>query len=52
MELEKAVNNIAIDVEFARVVLQGDLVAEIIPTTVEVCTNAEIGLDEIGAEDL
>ncbi len=52
MRLEEAENDIAGDVEFARIALGlGGLVKETIPTTVEVCTDAAIGLDDIGAED-
>ena len=52
MGLEEAENDIAGDVEFARIALGlGGLVKETIPTTVEVCTEPVIGLDDIGTED-
>jgi hypothetical protein len=52
MRLEEATNDIAADVEFARIALQGGLVVEIIPTTVEVYTDAVVGLDDVGGKDL
>lgn len=52
MGLEEAANGIATDVEFAHVALERGLVAKIILNTIEVNTNAGIGLDDIETEDL
>ena len=49
---DRSENDIVGDVEFARITLGlGGLVEETIPTTVEVCTEPAIGLDDIGTED-
>ena len=53
IRLEEAINDIALDVYWARLDLGLEsLVAETIPTTFEVCIDAAIGLDDIKAEDL
>ena len=52
MKLEDAENDIAEDVEFARIALDlGGLLEDTIPITVKVCTEPAIGLYDIETED-